>query len=118
VTESTFMLGPKKTSVQELLPRGDYGNAFRETTPYLNQEQLTRQLQSMDKEENIYETIASRLDQLSELSTTLFKNKQILHSGREKALSRPNMNEEEKRKALKNITKPSKKRRNIIYFGH
>jgi len=46
----------------------------------------------MHKEEDVYETIASKLEQLSELSTTLFKNKQILQSAREKTLSRTSAN--------------------------
>ena len=72
------MYGPRNTSVQELLPRGDHGYAFRDTTPYLNQEELTTQLHSTRSQDNIYQTIAAKLEQLSELSTTLFKNKQLL----------------------------------------
>ena len=37
---------------------------------------------------------------------------------REKAVSRHQMEEGERKKTVKNITVPPKKRRNIIYFGH
>lgn len=39
--------GPRTYGVQEFQPRGDYGLNFRETIPYLNQEQLSQQLLNM-----------------------------------------------------------------------
>lgn len=73
----------------------------------------------MQEDGNIYDVIASKLEQISEISTKLFKDKGMA-SGRqrEKTVSRLGLGEDERKKTLKNITQPSRKRRNIVYFGH
>lgn len=66
--------------------------------------------------------IADKLEQISKMSGEVLKNRNMASArnsyNRDRGVSRFSTVEDEKKKALKNITKPLRKRQNIVYFGH
>ena len=108
--------GPKTVSAQELQLKGDFGHHYRDTIPCLSQEQLEQELSRMQTHSHPHDLVADKLEHLSDISAKLFKNREMGRV-RERTGSRLNM-EEDRKKTLKNITQPSQKRKNIVYFGH
>jgi hypothetical protein len=79
--EFTNNRGPSPISARELQLAGDREFNPRETLSYFSHQQLSREVRSSGG--NIYEIIANKLEQLSEVSNKLFVNhKQTIQSAR------------------------------------